>query len=76
MDIIKFFISEMHCDPECRGHCGGTPLHLSSEKGHLDVVKYLISEVKVDPDLDITRSPLQSALRNGHMATALYLIRG
>ena len=72
LDVLKFFISEKHCDPNIKGQFGRTPLQFSSELGHLDVVKYLISEVKVDPFL--FGSPLQLALRNGHVATALYLI--
>ena len=72
LDVLKFFISEKHCNPEFRGQFGRTPLQFSSEQGHLDMVKYLISEAKVDPYL--FESPLQFALRNGHVATALYLI--
>ena len=47
-----------------------TPLHLASEKGHLDVVKYLVSEQQIDPlcEDEYGNTPLHGACAGGHQA--------
>ena len=49
LEVVRFFIEDMKCDPNCKGQDGRTPLHHASEGGHLDVVKYLVDTHHCDP---------------------------
>ena len=49
LEVVQFFISQLHCDPMCRGRWDRTPLHNASQEGQVDVVKYLIEEGQADP---------------------------
>ena len=49
LDIVQFFISDQHCDPNIPSDFGGTLLHYAAMKGHMDVAKYLTVEKHCDP---------------------------
>ena len=49
IEIVKFLISVLHCDPNTLGHDNGTLLHFSAYYGDLDIVRYLINAEKCDP---------------------------
>lgn len=51
-------------------------LHFAAREGKTDVCKYLIEELKLDVDLkdDDGETPLLHATREGHLATANYLL--
>ena len=38
----------LNCNLACPGPLGLTPLHLGSQRGHLDIVKYLVIEQQID----------------------------
>ena len=46
IEIVKFLILEMHCDPTSRNAHNTTALHIAAIEGHLDIVPiHLQSEV-------------------------------
>ena len=50
LNIVKFFISNLNCNPNIpEGRCGGTPLHRAAEFGHLHTVKYLTDKQGCNP---------------------------
>ena len=49
LEVVRFFIEDMKCDPNCNGQYERTPLYLASGGGHLDVVKYLVDTYHCDP---------------------------
>ena len=50
MNIIKYLITELGCDPTT-ANCsyGNLPLHIACHNGHLNATKYFINEQKCDP---------------------------
>ena len=51
LPVVKYLITEQHCDPNSGGEYGRTPLHYGYQKGHMDIIKYLITEEGCDPAL-------------------------
>ena len=73
--MIKFFISQLNCNPNIAGRWGRSPLHCAAQEGQLDVVKYLIEEEKCPPiccdDKNVT--PLHLSAKHGHLNVVEYL---
>ena len=77
LEVVKFFVNNLHYDPKSKNELGRTPLHHASEGGHLDVVKYLVDTHYCDPlcpDTDII-TPLHSAAIKGRSRVVKFLIR-
>lgn len=74
LDVIKFFIEDLECDPNLKGQRGRTPLHHASAKGHLDIVKYLVDAHRCSPLCpDENRdTPLHIAAANGQVEVIRY----
>ena len=79
LKIIKFFISELNCDPNTPGgndqFAGTTALHLASQNGHLLLIKYLVEDQHCDPSCqDLNKfTPLYIASQYSHLDTVKYL---
>ena len=76
LEVVRFFISELNCNPNITGRHDETPLHSAASHGHLHIVKYLIEEQNCnlsckDEDDD---TPLHAASRNGHLDVVKYLV--
>ena len=76
LEVVKYLITEKHCDPMCKARDGATPLHHAISTGRLHIVKYLIDEQQVDPSCrdEHGDTPLHKALRKCHFDIARYLI--
>ena len=76
LNIVKFFISNLNCDPNIPGGpCGGTSLHKAAEFGHLHIVKYLIDKQDCNPSCldDLKSTPLHHAAAKGHVDIVEFL---
>ena len=76
LDIVKLFIEDLKCDPNCNGRLKGTPLHKASQNGHIDIVKYLGDIHHCDPlcpDKN-NNTPLHLAALNGHLDIVKFFI--
>ena len=49
INVVKYFITEQKCDPNCRGQNGHSLLHYAAAGGHIQMIEYLISELGCDP---------------------------
>ena len=49
LELVKYFITELLCDPMDRNRRGDTPLHFACRRGHLNIIQYLISELHCNP---------------------------
>ena len=49
LDITKYLVDEVHCNPSCKDRIGNTPLHHACGKGHTHIAQYLLSTSKVNP---------------------------
>ena len=47
VNLLKFFLQDLNCDPNMKGKIGRTLLHSAAKGGHLHVLKYLIEEKKM-----------------------------
>lgn len=76
LNIVKFFISNLNCNPNVpEGRCGGTPLHRAAEFGHLHIVKYLTDKQGCNPSCldDLKSTPLHHAAARGHVDIVEFL---
>ena len=85
LKIVKYFISELQCDPniaqtgEHHGNtakCGGRiALHGAAQRGHLHIVKFLIEDQHCNPShCDYQKvTPLHMAAQHGHLSVVQYL---
>ena len=51
LEVIKFLVEELKCNPQLCNIYGQTPVYLACQQGCLVLVKYLLNEVKVDPNI-------------------------
>ena len=78
LEVVKYFIVELHCDPMDKNNSyGWTPLHIACANGHLNIAQYLIREDHCNPSSEkkYGETPLHLACRYGHLNIAQYLIR-
>ena len=85
LKIVKYFITELNCDPNIviTGEHHGRPtkgggriaLHNAAQRGHLHVVKFLIEDQHCDPShCDYEKvTPLSLAAERGHLDVVQYL---
>ena len=74
LEVVKYFIVELHCDPMDKNEYNDTPLHFA---GYLNIAQYLIREEHCNPSCEnyVGNTPLHNACRYGHLNIAQYLIR-
>ena len=85
LEVVKYFIVELHCDPsDNKNQYGGelndagwTPLHYACRYGYLNIAQYLIREEHCNPSCEnkYGYAPLHYACIDGHLNIAQYLIR-
>ena len=76
VDIVRYLVSELGCDPASPDNDGDLPIHIACVGGQLNVVKYLITNNYCSPDNKGKwgRTPLHHACDKGHMNIVQYLI--
>ena len=74
LEVTKFIIEDMKCDPNCKDHDERISLHHASEGGHLDVVKYLVDTHHCDPLYPDRKrmTPFDLAAANGQLEVVSY----
>ena len=78
LEVVKYFIVELHCDPMDKNNSyGRTPLHFACYHGNLNIAQYLIREEHCNPSCENNGgyTPLHYACRDGYLNIAQYLIR-
>ena len=76
IDILKYLIEDVDCNPATEGWNGTTVLHAAAGKGQLLVMKYLVEDYNMEvstPDL-YGHYPLHHACVYGHIKAVQYLI--
>ena len=75
LDLVKFFLTVLNCDPTIKGEHGYQPIHYAACGGHVEVIKYLVEDLSIDPTSlsSHKRSPLDMASLYGRMAVVKYL---
>ena len=76
LEVIKFLIAELNCDPNTTDNLNRTFIHYSAQEGHLHVVKYFIEQQHGDPSCLTSRggqTPLHLAGVGGHLSVVEYL---
>ena len=48
LDVLKYLIEEIECNPATKGWNGSTILHAAVRRDNLPVIKYLVEDCKVD----------------------------
>ena len=51
IELVKFLILRLHCDPISKNVNNDTALHLAAKNGHLDIVQFFISDRKCDSNI-------------------------
>lgn len=75
LEVIKYLITEQHCDPKSVGENKWTLLHYASKGGHVNTAQYLI-ELGCDPMIPCHHGslPLHVACIHGHLAITKYFV--
>ena len=78
LEIVKFFVTELNCDPNIMitsNVPGRILLHNAAQGGHLHIVKFLIEVQNCNPlHLDKNKvTPLHLAAGKGHLDVVKYL---
>ena len=76
LNVVKYLITEMKCNPESSGYKGQTPLNEACRSGRMDIIKYLITEQDCDPAVtdNYGNMPIHFACGHGHLNVVKYLI--
>ena len=76
LPVVKYLISEQHCDPEQQNEKGKIPLHVACQYDHLNIVQYLFTEQNCDPRCRDARgqTPLHVAARKGNTNITKFLL--
>ena len=76
LEIVKFLVTEVHADINCRDRRGRTPLHLAASLACLEVVRYLVEEGHADVNISDNegKTPLHEAAEWGRLDIVRYLI--
>ena len=77
LEMVKYFLIELYCDPMRKSYRGSTALHFACSNGHLNISQYLIKETNciASCENNIGCTPLHFACINGHLEISQYLIR-
>ena len=78
LEVVKYFLSELVCDPMSRTNNDGyTALHFACSNGHLNIAQYLIKETNCIASCENNNgfTPLHCACSYGHLNIAQYLIK-
>ena len=76
MEVVKFLILKVNCDPKSRNSANATPLH-AAINGHLNVTQFFIFDQNCDKNTPgglYGRTPLHYAAQFGHLHIVKYLI--
>ena len=73
VQVFKFMIDQVGCDPNIKGRLGWRLLHMAGASGDLELIRYLIEDIKFSPSID-EESPLAVAERNGNDNVVMYFI--
>ena len=76
LEIVRYYLEELKCDPNITGFNGRIPLHHACQNGHLNVIKYLTEVHNCDTmsrDID-NNVPLHIAALNGQLKTVQYFL--
>ena len=68
LEVLKYLIEEVGCNPATEGYQGASVLHSAAAAEQLQVVKYLVEDCKMDPTNtfdDLNQSPLVYACWGG-----------
>ena len=75
LNVVKYFIDELKCEPTIQGEFGATPLHYACCRGQLNIVKYLVTEKGCDfkKKCSCSITPIGFACRFGHLNIIKYV---
>ena len=75
LDIVKYLVNTLHCDPQMQDTHGRSPLNLAAGKGRLEVVKFFLEDLKLDCESSDRDGyvPLHFASMGGHLNVVKYL---
>ena len=75
-DLVKYFITEHKCDPQCADKKGQTPLHYACASGLLEIVQYFHSEKLSDlvHTADSGDTPLHFACKYNQVEVVQFLL--
>ena len=76
LEIVKFLVQDVNCDPMCMTSNAWTPLHSASQGGNMDIIKYLIKEYNCDSSCRTLNgmTPLHLACKYQHFDVVVYLV--
>ena len=76
VNVCKFLVEEVFCDPICKTSNAWTPLHSASQHGQLNIIRYLIEEQGCTPTCRTLggATPLHLVCRHGHLDSFIYLM--
>ena len=76
VNIIRYLIDVLGCEPYTKSYDGALPLHRACFSGQINAIKYYINEHKFNPNIQDQRgsTPLHYASEGGHMNIIQYLI--
>ena len=63
IDIVKYFLEDLKCDPYLKGNHGSTLLHYAARNNHCELTKYLIEKHHFDVNIvnEFDETPLHFA---------------
>lgn len=76
LDILKYLVEDVECNPAMQGFRGTTTLHAAAQGEQFTTVKYLVEQCQLDPiALDhVNWYPLHYACSGGDLEVVRYLI--
>ena len=76
MELVKFFISDLNCDPNILDEYNCTPLHTAACGGHVHIMRYLVEVCRCDPSSHVDvrgNTVLHYASLSGSLEAVQYL---
>ena len=76
IDMVKFLINDLKCNPRTFNDNGDSLLHQACFKNHLDIAKYLVEKHGLNPERvnKTNKTPLHSACSGGSLTVVKYLV--